>query len=88
MAGFIVHMFSFGIVSSYGVYQVEYLVNEFPDSSASMFAWIGTMMFFGNAFFGLFASMACERFDARYISMGGILVIAMSFIAASFCITP
>ncbi|ORX66825.1 MFS general substrate transporter [Linderina pennispora] len=80
MAGFIVHMFSFGIVSSYGVYQVEYL---HPCSS-----WIGTMMFFGNAFFGLFASMACERFDARYISMGGILVIAMSLIAASFCITP
>ncbi|KAJ1951930.1 hypothetical protein EC988_003830 [Linderina pennispora] len=88
IAGFIVHMFSFGVVGSYGVYQVEYLVNEFPNTPATTIAWIGTLMFFGIAFFGLFAGLVCEKFDPRYACMCGVLVVGGSMVAASFCKTP
>ncbi|KAJ1950777.1 hypothetical protein FBU59_000520 [Linderina macrospora] len=88
ISGFIVHMFSFGVVSSFGVYQVEYLVNEFPNAPATTIAWIGTLMFLGIAFFGLFAGVVCEKFDPRYACICGVLVVGGSTIAASFCKTP
>ncbi|ORX66824.1 MFS general substrate transporter [Linderina pennispora] len=79
IAGFIVHI--------YGVYQVEYLVNEFPNTPATTIAWIGTLMFFGIAFFGLFAGLVCEKFDPRYACMCGVLVVGGSMTPLALLLT-
>ncbi|KAI8323805.1 MFS general substrate transporter [Martensiomyces pterosporus] len=88
IAGFVVHMFSFGVVGSYGVYQVQYLVHEFPSASAATISWIGTLMFLTIAFLGMFVGFIIEHFDARIICVAGMALAGGSMVAASFCKTP
>ncbi|KAJ2079537.1 hypothetical protein H4R24_003706 [Coemansia sp. RSA 988] len=81
-------MFSFGIISTFGVYLQHYKLVEFPTASTSLLSWIGTLQYASTCFFGIAVGVLCERMDTRYISLFGSLMTGLGLVVASFCNSP
>ncbi|ORX70364.1 MFS general substrate transporter [Linderina pennispora] len=85
---FIYFMMSIGCVNSYGVYNQEYQINEFPHVPSSTLAWIGTMQFGTIGFLAVGSGILVERFDARWVGGVGTIIAGTGLLAASACTTP
>ncbi|KAJ2300871.1 hypothetical protein IWW55_003865 [Coemansia sp. RSA 2706] len=84
-ACFVSLMLSIGINDAFGVYQQEYQLNEFPEASASLISWIGTIQFLVMCIGGVFSGFLCEHFDTRVLNAIGAVIMGAAFIAGSFC---
>ncbi|KAJ2794807.1 hypothetical protein H4R20_006103, partial [Coemansia guatemalensis] len=81
-------MFSFGIISTFGVYLQHYKLVEFPAASTSLLSWIGTLQYAATCFFGIAVGVLCERIDTRSVSLLGSLMAGLGLVVASFCNSP
>ncbi|KAJ2232898.1 hypothetical protein H4R99_002694 [Coemansia sp. RSA 1722] len=84
-ACFISLMLSIGINDAYGVYQQHYQLNEFPNETATLVSWIGTVQFLIMCVGGVFSGFLCEHFDTRLLNAAGAVLMGVSFIGGSFC---
>lgn len=80
-------MLSIGINDAYGVYQQQYQLNEFPEASATLISWIGTVQFLVMCLGGIFSGFLCEHFDTRMLNALGAVCMGIAFIGGSFCTT-
>ncbi|KAJ2727203.1 hypothetical protein GGI07_000087 [Coemansia sp. Benny D115] len=80
-------MLSIGINDAYGVFQQHYQLNEFPNETATLISWIGTVQFLVMCLGGLFSGFLCEHFDTRVMNALGALIMGGSFIGGSYCKT-
>ncbi|KAI7834661.1 major facilitator superfamily domain-containing protein [Kickxella alabastrina] len=78
-------MLSIGINDAYGVYQQHYQLNEFPDETATLISWIGTVQFLVMCFCGIFSGFLCEHFDTRVLNSIGALIMGAALIGGSYC---
>ncbi|KAJ2558058.1 hypothetical protein EV175_000983 [Coemansia sp. RSA 1933] len=85
VAGCIMLMFAMGVVNSYGAYQEQYQLNQFPDTPVSTLLWIGTLEWTAMNFASIPAGILCERFDTRLVTFFGGLIMGAALIVASFC---
>ncbi|KAJ2788169.1 hypothetical protein GGI15_000190 [Coemansia interrupta] len=84
-ACFISLMLSIGINDAYGVYQQHYQLNEFPNETATLVSWIGTVQFLVMCVGGILSGFLCEHFDTRMLNAVGAVIMGASFIGGSFC---
>ncbi|KAJ2376187.1 hypothetical protein IW150_002130 [Coemansia sp. RSA 2607] len=84
-ACFISLMLSIGINDAYGVYQQHYQLNEFPNETATLISWIGTVQFLVMCVGGILSGFLCEHFDTRMLNAVGAVIMGASFIGGSFC---
>ncbi|KAJ2550264.1 hypothetical protein EV175_004141 [Coemansia sp. RSA 1933] len=84
-ACFISLMLSIGINDAYGVYQQHYQLDEFPNSTAALISWIGTVQFLVMCVGGVFSGFLCEHFDTRILSAIGAIIMGAAFIGGSYC---
>ncbi|KAJ2765128.1 hypothetical protein IWQ56_004222 [Coemansia nantahalensis] len=84
-ACFVSLMLSIGINDAYGVYQQHYQLTEFPDATATIISWVGTVQFLVMCVGGVLSGFLCERFDTRVLNAVGAVVMGAAFVAGSFC---
>ncbi|KAJ1883386.1 hypothetical protein H4R99_000705 [Coemansia sp. RSA 1722] len=85
VSGCFMLMFSMGCVNSYGSYQTQYHIDQFPDEDMSTLSWIGTLQFAVMNLFGIPSGILCERFDSRLVTFTGGVIMGVALIIASFC---
>ncbi|KAJ2782075.1 hypothetical protein H4R18_002495 [Coemansia javaensis] len=86
-ACFISLMLSIGINDAYGVYQQHYQLVEFPEATATIISWVGTVQFLVMCVGGVFSGFLCEHFDTRLLNAAGALVMGAALIGGSYCRT-
>ncbi|KAJ2160362.1 hypothetical protein GGF46_002310 [Coemansia sp. RSA 552] len=86
-ACFVSLMLSIGVNDAYGVYQQHYQLTEFPDASAGLISWIGTVQFLMMCAAGVFSGFLCENFDTRILNAAGATLMGIALLAGSFCKT-
>ncbi|KAJ2450613.1 hypothetical protein EV183_004182 [Coemansia sp. RSA 2336] len=87
LGSFFLLMVAVGTTNSYGVYLQEYQ-SVFPTASESTLTWIGSLQFAGMSFFGVFAGVLVERFDSRWVVLGGSVFSGVALLIASACTSP
>ncbi|KAF2165267.1 hypothetical protein M409DRAFT_67504 [Zasmidium cellare ATCC 36951] len=87
LSGFMLYLNSWGIVTSFGVFQSFYASTFLATSSASTIAWIGTIQGFLLAFTSVFAGPILDRGHPHtLILLGGFLVV-FGLMMTSLCST-
>lgn len=77
-------MFTVGFTYAFGVFEAQYHIVEFPDSSASLISFIGSVNIALALSFCVFIGRAAEVYGYKIITAIGILLYVASIIGASF----
>ncbi|KAI4226650.1 MAG: hypothetical protein L6R36_003016 [Xanthoria steineri] len=84
-ACFMINCFTWGIVSSYGVYLAYYLrYNSFSGASPLDFAFVGGSTFGAAMLVAPVVTFLARRYGTRFPMFAGVVALAGGFIAASF----
>ncbi|KAG0368898.1 hypothetical protein BGZ54_000874 [Gamsiella multidivaricata] len=78
-------MISMGSCNVYGVYQDYYLTHTFKGTASTFqLAWIGSLAVMALDVAGPFTGSICDHFGHRQASLVGVLIMALSLVAAAF----
>ncbi|KAJ1672785.1 hypothetical protein EV182_006509, partial [Spiromyces aspiralis] len=84
MSGFLMLMFSMGVVNAFGEYQTYYVEVMFPHEPTSNISWIGTLQFACMCLFGIVIGILCEHMDTRLVTFIGGVIMGLALVIASF----
>ncbi|KAI0425989.1 monocarboxylate permease-like protein, mch4 [Xylaria sp. FL1042] len=83
VAGFIINFNTWGVVSSFGVFQSYYESGELFRASSSGISWIGCIQNFLLQFLGIIAGPVYDRGYLRHLLCTGSALVVISFMALS-----
>ncbi|WPA97974.1 uncharacterized protein RHO25_002585 [Cercospora beticola] len=85
LCGFFLFSNSWGVISSYGVFQVYYTSALFPDASASTVSWIGSVEAFMLCCTTIFAGPLVDRGYGRLLVFIGTFLVVSGLMTLSMC---
>ncbi|KIJ57248.1 hypothetical protein M422DRAFT_198681 [Sphaerobolus stellatus SS14] len=84
---FILNFNLLGISYAYGVYQAEYLLNQFPHASAELISFIGAICTTFTLVLGIPIGRMIELYGFRIVTIGGTVLLSIGLLTAGFCKT-
>ncbi|PPJ59806.1 hypothetical protein CBER1_04345 [Cercospora berteroae] len=85
LCGFFLFFNSWGVISSYDVFQVYYTSALVPAASASTVSWVGSVEAFMLCCTTIFAGPLVDRGFARLMVLTGTLLVVFGFMTLSLC---
>ncbi|KAI0904632.1 monocarboxylate permease-like protein, mch4 [Ustulina deusta] len=82
-AGFAINFNTWGIVSSFGVFQSYYESGDLFEASSSRISWIGCIQNFALQFLGIIAGPVYDRGYLRQLLCTGSFLVVLGFMALS-----